>query len=86
MLEIHRGDSDVREQEELTLDVRRDCDTEYLRRAEGFIRHAVSGHHTSPGYWEGPYFAGGEGTSVLRASFDGPDTSPRGWPATRSCT
>jgi arylsulfatase len=41
MVEIHRGDGDVTERDQLTLDVRRDCDIEYLRRAESFIRRAV---------------------------------------------
>jgi arylsulfatase len=41
MLESRRGDADVIEREHLTLDVRRDCDAEYLRRANGFIRGAV---------------------------------------------
>jgi arylsulfatase A-like enzyme len=43
MLEIRRGDHDVSEGEQLTLEVRRDCDTEYLRRAKSFIRGAVAG-------------------------------------------
>jgi arylsulfatase A-like enzyme len=38
MVEIRRGDDDVTEGEQLTLEVRRDCDREYLRRAESFIR------------------------------------------------
>jgi arylsulfatase len=42
MLEIKRGDSDVTEGDQLTLDVRRDCDLEYLRRAEAFIRSAAA--------------------------------------------
>jgi arylsulfatase A-like enzyme len=41
MLEIKRGESDVTERDQLTLEVRRDCDTEYLRRAEAFIRRSV---------------------------------------------
>jgi arylsulfatase len=41
MVEIARGDDDVTEREQLTLEVRRDCDTEYLRRAEAFIRRAA---------------------------------------------
>jgi len=41
MLESRRGDADVIEREHLTLDVRRDCDAEYLRRTNGFIRGAV---------------------------------------------
>jgi arylsulfatase A-like enzyme len=38
MVEIRRGDQDVTETEQLTLEVRRDCDQEYLRRASAFIR------------------------------------------------
>jgi arylsulfatase A-like enzyme len=38
MVEIRRGDQDVTEGDQLTLDVRRDCDREYLRRASAFIR------------------------------------------------
>jgi arylsulfatase A-like enzyme len=38
MVEIKRGDRDVTELDQLTLDVRRDCDTEYLRRASAFTR------------------------------------------------
>jgi arylsulfatase A-like enzyme len=38
MVEIKRGDTDVTEGEQLTLDVRRDCDREYLRRAADFMR------------------------------------------------
>jgi arylsulfatase len=38
MVEIKQGDADVTEGQQLTLDVRRDCDVEYLRRAEMFIR------------------------------------------------
>lgn len=41
MLEIRRGEADVTELDQLTLDVRRDCDTEYLRRATAFIGAAV---------------------------------------------
>ena len=41
MLEIKRGDADATERDQLTLDVRRDCDAEYLRRADQFIRSAV---------------------------------------------
>jgi len=41
MVEIKRGDRDVTESDQLTLDVRRDCDNEYLRRAEAFIRRAA---------------------------------------------
>lgn len=42
MMEIRRGDTDVTELDQLTLDVRRDCDLEYLRRADAFIRDQVS--------------------------------------------
>jgi arylsulfatase A-like enzyme len=38
MMEIKRGEHDVAEGDQLTLDVRRDCDLEYLRRTEAFIR------------------------------------------------
>jgi len=38
MVEIKQGDADVTEGQQLTLDVRRDYDVEYLRRAEMFIR------------------------------------------------
>jgi arylsulfatase A-like enzyme len=38
MVEIKEGETDVTEGEQLTLDVRRDCDTEYLRRATDFIK------------------------------------------------
>ena len=41
MVEIKRGDGDVTELDQLTLDVRRDCDLEYLHRAETFIRDAA---------------------------------------------
>jgi arylsulfatase A-like enzyme len=41
MLEIRRGDSGVTERDQLTLAVRRDCDTEFLLRAEAFIRRQV---------------------------------------------
>ena len=37
MVEIKHGEQDVTEGEQLTLDVRRDCDAEYLRRATAFI-------------------------------------------------
>jgi arylsulfatase len=43
MLEINRGDSDVTEGDQLTLEIRRDCDTEYLRRAAAFIRRSAQG-------------------------------------------
>ena len=42
MVEIKQGERDVSEQDQLTLDVRRDCDTEYLRRASAFIRAAAA--------------------------------------------
>ncbi len=42
MVEARRGTDGVIEGEQLTLDVRRDCDREYLRRAEAFIRTSVS--------------------------------------------
>jgi arylsulfatase len=42
MVEIKSGETDVTEGEQMTLDVRRDCDAEFLRRASGFIRGAVS--------------------------------------------
>jgi hypothetical protein len=38
MVEIRQGDHDVTEGDQLTLEVRRDCDREYLRRASAFIR------------------------------------------------
>ena len=41
MVEIKQGQPDVTEREQLTLEVRRDCDIEYLRRATAFIRSAV---------------------------------------------
>jgi arylsulfatase len=44
MVEIKKGEADVTERDQLTLDVRRDCDTEYLRRATAFIQRSVSGH------------------------------------------
>jgi arylsulfatase len=42
MVESKRG-GDTVEGEQLTLEVRRDCDLEYLRRAEAFIRRQVEG-------------------------------------------
>jgi arylsulfatase A-like enzyme len=42
MVAIKRGETDVTELEQMTLEVRRDCDAEYLRRASVFIRDAVS--------------------------------------------
>jgi arylsulfatase len=38
MLESKRGDEDVSELDQLTIEIRRDCDSEYLRRACAFIR------------------------------------------------
>jgi arylsulfatase len=38
MVEIRRGEHDVTERDQLTLDVRRDCDLDYLSRAAEFIR------------------------------------------------
>jgi arylsulfatase A-like enzyme len=38
MMQIRPGEPEVTETDQLTLDVRRDCDLEYLRRAESFIR------------------------------------------------
>jgi arylsulfatase len=38
MLEIARGEHDATEGAQLTLEVRRDCDAEYLSRADRFIR------------------------------------------------
>jgi arylsulfatase len=43
MVEIRSGEREVTEREQLTLEVRRDCDKEYLRRAESFIRRTVKG-------------------------------------------
>jgi arylsulfatase len=42
MVEGTRDEPGVREGEQLTLDVRRDCDAEYLRRADAFIRSTVA--------------------------------------------
>jgi arylsulfatase A-like enzyme len=42
MVEIKRGEADVTELEQMTLEVRRDCDAEFLRRAGAFIRDAVA--------------------------------------------
>src|SRR6201989_759502 len=36
-LASRRGDPDVTERDQLTLEIRRDCDREYLRRAEAFM-------------------------------------------------
>jgi arylsulfatase len=41
MVELRQGDRDVTECDQLTMEVRRDCDTEFLRRAETFIRRQV---------------------------------------------
>jgi arylsulfatase len=41
MFESRRGDTEVTEKEQLTIEVRRDCDAEYLRRAEAFIRRST---------------------------------------------
>ena len=41
MVEIRQGEADVTEGDQLTLEVRRDCDAEFLRRAETFIRGQV---------------------------------------------
>jgi hypothetical protein len=41
MVECKRGDTDVTEGDQLTLEVRRDCDLEYLGRADAFIRRSV---------------------------------------------
>jgi len=41
MLASKRGDTEVSEGDQLTLEVRRDCDVEYLRRAEAFMRRSV---------------------------------------------
>jgi arylsulfatase A-like enzyme len=41
MVEIKRGETDVTELGQMTLDVRRDCDVEFLRRATMFVRGAV---------------------------------------------
>jgi arylsulfatase len=42
MLSTGRGDEDVTEGEQLTMEVRRNCDREYLRRTENFVRQAVA--------------------------------------------
>jgi arylsulfatase len=42
MVEIKRGELDVTEREQLTLEVRRDCDLEYLRRATDFMCDATA--------------------------------------------
>lgn len=43
MVEMRRGEADVTEREQLTLEVRRDCDREYLSRADAYIRKSVDG-------------------------------------------
>jgi hypothetical protein len=53
MVEIRRGEPDVTEGDQLTLDVRRDCDAEYLRRAKACIRQAAA----APGV-QGPQRSG----------------------------
>lgn len=42
MVQSTAGDADVTEREQLTLEVRRDCDLEYLARAETFVRDATA--------------------------------------------
>jgi arylsulfatase A-like enzyme len=42
MVQIKKGEPDVTEGEQLTLDVRRDCDTAYLAHADDFIRRSVA--------------------------------------------
>lgn len=42
MLEIRAGEVEPTEREQLTLEVRRDCDAEYLRRTDAFIRESVA--------------------------------------------
>ncbi|WP_293401350.1 sulfatase-like hydrolase/transferase [Phenylobacterium sp.] len=42
MVEIRRGETDVTEGDQLTLEVRRDCDREYLRRAADHIRRSAA--------------------------------------------
>jgi arylsulfatase A-like enzyme len=41
MVEIKHGEDDVTEGDQLTLEIRRDCDVEYLRRAAAFMRAQV---------------------------------------------
>ena len=41
MVEINKGDKDVTEKDQLTLEVRRDCDADFLARAEKFITKTV---------------------------------------------
>ena len=42
MVEARAGDDDVTEGAQLTIDVRRDCDADYLDRSERFVRDAVA--------------------------------------------
>jgi arylsulfatase A-like enzyme len=42
MVQIKKGEPDVTEGEQLTLEVRRDCDTAYLAQADDFIRRSVA--------------------------------------------
>ncbi len=42
MVEMRRGDTEAAEGPQLTMDVRRDCDVEYLRRAKDFIDQSAS--------------------------------------------
>ena len=160
MVEIKQGERDVTERDQLTLEVRRDCDIDYLRRATAFMRDAVAGdtpfflyfNHSlmhmpvipraefkgqtgqgdwadslleldtdfgtlldlldelgiadntlvvfagdngpeevllwrgTPGFWEGSYFAGGEGNLRTPCIVRWPGRSLPGQSATRSCT
>src|SRR5262249_816063 len=43
MVESKRGDADVTELDRLTLDVRRDCDLNYVQRATAFMRAKAAG-------------------------------------------
>jgi arylsulfatase A-like enzyme len=42
MVQIKKGEPDVTEREQLTLEVRRDCDVEYLKQASAFIRRTAA--------------------------------------------
>jgi arylsulfatase A-like enzyme len=42
MVQIQKGEPDVTEGEQLTLEVRRDCDIEYLKQASEFMRRSVA--------------------------------------------
>lgn len=42
MVEIRQGEADVTERDQLTLEVRRDCDLDYMQRTETFIRAQVA--------------------------------------------